>query len=181
MDTYHGFDYNTDYFDKTKALEYVLNHYVFMDANDRPVDLQHSFITEASNVVDEIEQSYKLWREYERLRASTSKIIGLSLIIFAIGLVMVLSDFLSFSSNVGPANVILTAIMGICLIAPVTILACSLCMASRDTTTILTEIHDTEMKITIMLTFAAQQNTISMVEQRLDTQTSYKPPQKTLN
>jgi len=181
MNSYHGFDYHVDHFDKAKALEFVLGHYVFMDAKDRPVDLQHQLITEASNVVGEIERVYNLRLEYERFGALTRKINCVCLFAFSAGILLAIFNGMTFGAHAGPSSILMTAITAICVVAPTVILAGRLHLAGRKTLSLLTDIHDTEMNIATMLGYAGLKNTICIVEDRLDPDRLRARSQMTLN
>jgi len=181
MESYHGFDYHVDRFDKAKALEFVLGHYVFMDAKYRPVELQHQLITEASNVVEEIERVYNLRLEYERFAALTRKINYLCLLAFSAAILLAISIGGLFGTNAGPEGILTTMMTVIGLVAPTVILAGRLHLAGRKTLSLLTDIHDTEMTIASMLGYAGLKNTICIVEDRLDPDSLRGRASKTLN
>ena len=181
MNSFHGFNYNVDHFDKTKALEFVLGHYVFMDAKDRPVDLQHLFITEASSVVDEIERVYNLRLKYERFAAFSRNLNRLCLVAFSAAILLAIFNGGPFRPHAGSAGFLISMITVICLVAPPLILAGRLHLAERKTLSLLTDIHDTEMAIATMLGYAAMKNTVCMVEDRLDPDRLQTRSQMTLN
>jgi len=181
METYHGFDYDINSFNKNEALAFMLNHYVFMDSKLRPEALQHLFITEANNIVTQMEKSYELRKRYEAFRATNTKIIWQAILAFTLMVICTVSSLSTISISSAPSKVFITTILVVGIIVPILILARQAQISATKSKKLLIAIHNVEMKITTMMTFAAQKNTISMVEQRLSQDDDLNKPGITLN
>ena len=87
MDTYHGFDYVRDVFDRDEALKFVLAHYAFKDITDFGEDRQHVYISRPSTLVDLLNQSYDLTQDYEDFKGSIPILTLSSLMILLAGII----------------------------------------------------------------------------------------------
>jgi len=163
MDTYHGFDYEREVFDRAEALKFVLAHYAFENITDFGEDRQHVYISRASTLVDYLKQSYDLRQDYEDFRDSIPVITVSSLIILLAGTI-VCAALLYFTIGANFSDyglwdwLVLTVLIGVYIGLPINRLAGSPSGCFKATEGRLLAIHNIEMKISSELTLAAQDN-----------------------
>ena len=176
METYHGYPYTLDEFDRTDAFGFILNHFVFMDTDERPVSLQHDFITAANDVVDEMEKSHILRKAYYAHALSVTKITRLSLISALLGAATIF-----FALNATQLSTFLAVVGCICLLIPVCIMTRSLGERQEVSLEMLSSIHSAELTIASIMSLAGLKNSVSMTEQYLSSDGIDETVTRTLN
>ena len=173
MDTYHGFDYTRDAFDKDEALKFVLAHYAFRDITDFGEDRQHVYISRASTLVDHLKQSYDLRQDYEDFKESIPIITVSSLMILlagiiACGAIIYISIGANFSGYGLRDWLVLSVLMSVFIGLPLNRLAGSPSGCFEATEGRLQAIHNIELKISSQLTLAAQDNLADVYRSQLE-------------
>ena len=173
MDTYHGFDYTRDAFDKDEALKFVLAHYAFRDITDFGEDRQHVYISRASTLVDHLKQSYDLRQDFEDFKGSIPIITLSSLMILlagiiACGAIIYISIGANFSGYGLRDWLVLSVLMSVFIGLPLNRLAGSPSGCFEATEGRLQAIHNIELKISSQLTLAAQDNLADVYRSQLE-------------
>ena len=173
MDTYHGFDYTRDAFDKDEALKFVLAHYAFRDITDFGEDRQHVYISRASTLVDHLKQSYDLRQDYEDFKESIPIITVSSLMILLAGIIgCVVILYFSIGANFSGYGLrdwlVLSVLMSLFIGLPINRLAGSPSGCFEATEGRLQAIHNIELKISSQLTLAAQDNLADVYRSQLE-------------
>ena len=173
MDTYHGFDYTRDAFDKDEALKFVLAHYAFRDITDFGEDRQHVYISRASTLVDHLKQSYDLRQDYEDFKESIPIITVSSLMILLAGIIgCVVILYFSIGANFSGYGLrdwlVLSVLMSLFIGLPINRLAGSPSGCFEATEGHLQAIHNIELKISSQLTLAAQDNLADVYRSQLE-------------
>ena len=173
MDTYHGFDYARDAFDRDEALKFVLAHYAFKDITDFGEDRQHVYISQASTLVDLLKQSYDLRQDYEDFKGSIPIITLSSLMILlagiiACGAIIYISIGANFSGYGLRDWLVLSVLMSVFIGLPLNRLAGSPSGCFEATEGRLQAIHNIELKISSQLTLAAQDNLADVYRSQLE-------------
>lgn len=174
METYHGYNYTLGKFDRDKALQFILNHFVFIDAAQKPIELQHEFIDKAKDVVDNMEKSHNLRASYyhhvqsfEPVKKNVllSTLIGVGSAFFTA--IAIARDALAMP-NLSNVAIMSGAMSLMCLTLPTAILIKEVNRRQILSQELLTSIHDLEMNITSILSLAGIKNTITMTRQSYD-------------